>query len=562
MITMMLPRRPSATMLRATCLVQRKVPVRFTATWRLQRSSGISSTLVSPRMPALLTRMSTPPKFARTRATVASTCASSVTSQARPRARPPRLTIHSAHWRALSSATSTQATAAPSSARPWAMPPPMLGLVPVTMATLPASRLIRVGPPPRRGAQSLVIARPLGEVAAEVDQAHVQGPQLLGALEVEPLALEDHEVLLLVGGDDDARLAVGVVPEGLPSRVEGMARSFHEGEGPHARVVLVHRDHPAQVDARPDHHADLARQLHVVLHAPVAREGRLATAILRAARELAPPHAARPVGAQPGMIALTEMRRRPRRVDRSLVLAGDLDAARVGDFGPEEGQAIVEEPPHVEAAVEVELVEVDALGHGLRPVRFPHLDAEEAAPRQLGIGELRGKVLVEGHGLRLAHPHEHDAHPLLGGIGARAQFADERRLGPLDEPGDAAAGAVEDVAVIRAGHRALEFAESQREACATMRAPVAESGHRTRLVAEEHELVAEHGQVDGLAAHPLRHHGGIPVLAETQLRAVVEGADLGSAVRLLHRALGESAVAVTAALGIHDGYLPVRRCAG
>src|SRR5262250_56679 len=509
MITMMLPRRPSATMLRATCLVQRKVPVRFTATWRLQRSSGISSTLVPPRMPALLTRMSTPPKFARTRATVASTCASSVTSQARPRARPPRLTIHSAHWRALSSATSTQATAAPSSARPWAMPPPMLGL-----------------------------------------------------LEVVPLTLEDHEVLLLVGGDDDARLAVGVVPERLPSRVEGMARSFHEGEGPHARVVLVHWDHPAQVDARPDHHADLARQLHVVLHAPVAREGRFATAILRAARELAPPHAARPVGAQPGMIALTEMRRRPRRVDRSLVLAGDLDAARVGDFGPEERQAIVEEPPHVEAAVEVELVEVDALGHGLRPVRFPHLDAEEAAPRQLGIGELSGKVLVEGHGLRLAHPHEHDAHPLLGGIGARAQLADERRLGPLDEPGDAAAGAVEDVAVIRAGYRALEFAESQGEACATMRAPVAESGHRTRLVAEEHELVAEHGQVDGLAAHPFRHHGGIPVLAETQLRAVVEGADLGSAVRLLHRALGESAVAVTAALGIHDGYLSVRRCAG
>src|SRR5262249_23604387 len=202
-----------------------------------------------------------------------------------------------------------------------------------------------------------------------------------------------------------------------------------------------------------------------------------------------PPPPAWPVGAQPGVIALTEMRRRPRRVDRSLVLAGDLDAARVGDFGPEEGHAVVEEPPHVEAAVEVELVEVDALGQGLRPVRFPHLDAEEAAPRQFGSGELRGKVLVEGHGLRLAHPHEHDAHPLLGGIGAGAQLADERRVRPLDEPGDAAADAVEDVAVIRTGDRALELAHAQGEAGATMRAPVAESGHRARRVAEEHELV-------------------------------------------------------------------------
>src|SRR5437867_11295 len=45
----------------------------------------------------------------------------------------------SAHWRALSATTSTHTTGAPSAARPSAMPAPMLGLVPVTIATLSAS---------------------------------------------------------------------------------------------------------------------------------------------------------------------------------------------------------------------------------------------------------------------------------------------------------------------------------------------------------------------------------------------------------------------------------------
>src|SRR5262249_6566870 len=75
----------------------------------------------------------------RTRATIAWTWASSVVSATMPSASPPRVRIHSAHCCALSSTTSTHATRAPSSARPCAMPPPMLGLVPVTIATLPES---------------------------------------------------------------------------------------------------------------------------------------------------------------------------------------------------------------------------------------------------------------------------------------------------------------------------------------------------------------------------------------------------------------------------------------
>src|SRR5918996_2707523 len=159
-ITTMLPRVPRSTMRRATCLVQRKVPVRFTASCWFQRSSGISSTLRPPRRPALLTRTSTAPQLSRTRPTMASTCGSSVTSQLRPSASPPRRVIHSAHCRALSATTSTQTTRAPSSASPWAMPPPMFGLVPVTIATFPAS-LTRARPPPSLLRDAAAAARAL-----------------------------------------------------------------------------------------------------------------------------------------------------------------------------------------------------------------------------------------------------------------------------------------------------------------------------------------------------------------------------------------------------------------
>src|SRR5206468_12290281 len=76
---------------------------------------------------------------------MASTCGSSVTSQGMPSALPPRRSIHAAHCRALASSMSTQTTTAPASARPSAIPPPMLGLVPVTIAILPARRLMGGG---------------------------------------------------------------------------------------------------------------------------------------------------------------------------------------------------------------------------------------------------------------------------------------------------------------------------------------------------------------------------------------------------------------------------------
>src|SRR4030095_12794652 len=78
-------------------------------------------------------------------------------------------------------------------------------------------------------AEALVVTGPLREVAAEVDETHVERAELLRPLEIEPLPLEHDEILLLVGGDDDARLAIGVIPEGLPRRVEEGPRLAHEG---------------------------------------------------------------------------------------------------------------------------------------------------------------------------------------------------------------------------------------------------------------------------------------------------------------------------------------------
>src|SRR5262245_56837305 len=43
--------------------------------------------------------------------------------------------------------------------------------------------------------QPLVVAGTLGQVAAEVDQPHVQRAELLGAVEVQALALEDDQIL-------------------------------------------------------------------------------------------------------------------------------------------------------------------------------------------------------------------------------------------------------------------------------------------------------------------------------------------------------------------------------
>src|SRR5260370_23634398 len=210
----MLPRRCCATISSAACLVQRNVPVRLTAIWRLQHSTGISSTPRPPRIPELFTRTSTPPYVWRTRAIIASTWPSSVTSHVMPRAWPPLRRIASAHWPALSAATSTHTTVAPSSARPSAMPPPMLGLVPVTIAIFWARR---TGTPSTESA------------AAQPDQPREQGP---GQRDQHDDARHDHRLLELALGHvvelEDRQRPVGAGAE--PAAVAQFAACSHERE--------------------------------------------------------------------------------------------------------------------------------------------------------------------------------------------------------------------------------------------------------------------------------------------------------------------------------------------
>src|SRR4030095_16373279 len=177
------------------------------------------------------------------------------------------------------------------------------------------------------------------------------------------------------------------------------------------------------------------------------------------------------------------------------------------------------------------------LRDGLGPVRFPELHAEIARAGERGVQELGRQIVVERHRRRLAHPDEDDAQALFGRKRPCAELARERRVGALDEPGHALPGAVEDVAMVRTGRRALELAETERESRPAMWTPIAQRDDLPRLVPEEHEIFAEHLEMRGRATYLARPDARIPVLPKPQLRAVVERADLRRPVRLPHRAL-------------------------
>src|SRR5262245_11939515 len=119
-----------------------------------------------------------------------------------PSASPPRRLIQSAHWVALSATTSTQTTLAPSSARPPAMPPPMLGLVPVTTATLPASFTLpsACGPLSHAAAQS---EKPRHQGAGQRDEHDdaCHHHRLLELALGDQIELEDRERAVLAGGE-------------------------------------------------------------------------------------------------------------------------------------------------------------------------------------------------------------------------------------------------------------------------------------------------------------------------------------------------------------------------
>src|SRR5262245_1324489 len=172
-----------------------------------------------------------------------------------PSDRPPRRRMASAHCSAFSGARSTQATMAPSSASPSAMPPPMLGLVPVTTATLPAREVMMDPRVPMRGAGGWPEAGRSGPRPAERPGASPLTPaRQAGASE---RGAEEEERARLWRGVPDvvALTALEVVP----------APGAPEQEGLDAAIVRL-PETPVCVDAagggaaRPADPEDLIRQ--------------------------------------------------------------------------------------------------------------------------------------------------------------------------------------------------------------------------------------------------------------------------------------------------------------
>ena len=102
-------------------------------------------------------------------------------------------------------------------------------------------------------------------MAAEVDDPHVHHAELLRSLIVQPVFLEDNEVLKLVDGDDGGQPSPEIVVEVMvPTRQE--IRLFPEDvEGPHPCVDVVHRDPPSDVHVGADGDAHDAGELDVVV---------------------------------------------------------------------------------------------------------------------------------------------------------------------------------------------------------------------------------------------------------------------------------------------------------
>src|SRR2546426_6811229 len=126
-----------------TALEVRKTDFVLTAKLRSQSSSVlfVKGKPGGDAMPALFTRMSILPRPSRVRSTIAFTSAELVTSVFSANALRPSALTSSATFSALSAWMSGMATSAPSRAIATTMPRPMPLPPPVTIATLPASRM-------------------------------------------------------------------------------------------------------------------------------------------------------------------------------------------------------------------------------------------------------------------------------------------------------------------------------------------------------------------------------------------------------------------------------------
>src|SRR5271157_1341686 len=136
----MVPPRPWRIICRKQARLVRKAPSRCTARTFRQSASDRSTSGAMCWMPALLTRMSTPPSRAATSSTPASTCASSATFIATAVAMPPPSVISLTTSWAPPRLRSATATLAPSRAKRSAICLPIPLADPVTMASFPSRR--------------------------------------------------------------------------------------------------------------------------------------------------------------------------------------------------------------------------------------------------------------------------------------------------------------------------------------------------------------------------------------------------------------------------------------
>ncbi len=113
-------------------------PRRFTSTTRIHASGSESGNAGSATMPALFTRMSSPPNVVTAKSIIARTSASRATSTCTKPPRPDAASIWPTVSRPVPSSKSATPTAAPSRASRNAVARPIPAPAPVTSATRPA----------------------------------------------------------------------------------------------------------------------------------------------------------------------------------------------------------------------------------------------------------------------------------------------------------------------------------------------------------------------------------------------------------------------------------------
>ena len=190
--------------------------MRCTSSTSRKSSRLIFAKLLSRRMPALFTRMSTRPQSERVRLTIAAIADSSVTDAANDRAIPPDEAISAATASAAAGATSFTTIRAPLRARNSACSRPSPPPAPVTIATRPsmewvivassALRDIRRAAAARRGRRSS--ARDVAGGAASAHDLLVELVHARQQMRLRPRRVfEGH-----VGASRCRRLAIAAVP--------------------------------------------------------------------------------------------------------------------------------------------------------------------------------------------------------------------------------------------------------------------------------------------------------------------------------------------------------------